>query len=106
MKKAQLFPHLIKHIPTSDSSEHRTAVGPLASQHALLAPPLLLVVRELRGASQSPSAFLLQGLGAVDAQRAKLILGLRQSPAGDDGRFHTAVLALAKCRRGAVTKVR
>lgn len=95
-KKAKVFAHLIKNIPTSDRPEHRTAAGFLTSQHALLAAPLLLGVREFRGAGPSPSAFLLQGLGAVDAQRAQLVLGLGQPPTGDDGRLHTALLALAQ----------
>lgn len=57
-----LHTHLIKNVPTPDSSQHRTAAGLQTSQHALLAAPLLLGVRELRGAGQSPSALLLQGL--------------------------------------------
>lgn len=91
-KNNYLLTHLIKNVPTSDGSEDRTAA---TSQHALLAAPLLLRVGELCGAGPSPSAFLLQGLGAVDAQRAHLILGFSHSPAGDDGGLHTALLALA-----------
>lgn len=88
--------YLIKNIPTSGSPEHRTAAGLHTSQHALLAAPLLLKVCELCGADQNPSTFLLQGLGAVDAERTQLILGLSQSPAGDDRGLHTALLALAQ----------
>lgn len=56
---------LIKNIPTS--SKYRTAAGFLNSQQALLAAPLLLIVRELCGAGLSPSTLLLQRLRAVDS---------------------------------------
>lgn len=62
------FPtYSVKNIPTSDGSEHRTVAPSVTPQHALLAAKLLLCVRELRGAGQSPSTFLLKGLRAVDA---------------------------------------
>ena len=80
-------PHLVKHVPASDGSEHgavAAAAGGAASQHALLPPPLLLGVRELRGAGRGARLLLLQGLGAVQPQGAELVLGLGQAPAGRD----------------------
>lgn len=90
-----LPPHLVKHVPTADGSQHWAVAPGQPPQDALLAPPLLFCVRELGGAGPRPRSLLLQRLGAVDAQRAELLLSLSEPPAGDDGRLHAALLALA-----------
>lgn len=97
--------HLIKNVPTSSGTEDRTATGLWACQHALLATPLLLCVCEFSRADEGPRSLLFHGLRAVDPQRAHLILRFSQPPAGNDGGFHTALLALAEWRHGAITKV-
>lgn len=66
----------VKNVPTSDRSKNRTVVPCRRAQHGLLATPLLLCAQQLCGAGQSPSVLLLHRLGAVDAQRAQLILSL------------------------------
>lgn len=98
--------HLIKHVPAPNGSQHRAVAPSQASQHTLLAAPLLFCVRDLRRTGQRPRPLLLQRLGAVDAQRAELILSLGEPPAGDDGGLHAALLALAQGHHGAVTGAR
>ena len=104
---ASLHRYLIKHIPASDGAEHGAVAGAArrsASQHALLPSPLLLGVRELRGAGHGARLLLLQGFGAVQPQGAELVLGLGQAPAGRDGRLDATLLTLAQGGQGAVAE--